>query len=77
MIASEVRQRRLEMGIPGHLVCAKAGVGRSRLSDIERGYVHPSDGELDRIGRALEELISVKRKLSAVASELGWPPETL
>ena len=77
MIGSELRHKRVEMGISGHLLCVKAGVGRSRLSDIERGYVQPSDGEVARIGRALEDLISAKRKLSAVASELGWPPGTL
>ena len=77
MIGSTLRQKRLEMGIPGHLVCTKASVGRSRLSDIERGYVRPSDGELTRIRRALEELISAKQKLAAVAAEVGWPPESL
>jgi predicted transcriptional regulator len=77
MIGSDLRHKRLEMGIAGHLVCTKAGVGRSRLSDIERGYVQPSDVELTRICRALEELISAKTKLAAAAVKVGWPPEAL
>jgi len=77
MIGSELRQRRQAVGIPGHLVCAKACVGRSRLSDIERGYVQPSAEEVERICRALEQLISAKRILAATANDVGWPPEAL
>jgi hypothetical protein len=50
---------------------------RSRLSHIERGYVHASDAELARILRALDELRAAKKRLLAVAMEVGWPTETI
>jgi predicted transcriptional regulator len=77
MSGIEVRNRRLKIGIPGHLLCRRAGIGRSRLSDIERGYVQPSEGEIDRIDRALEELSRAKEKLKAAAAECGWPVAAL
>jgi transcriptional regulator with XRE-family HTH domain len=72
-----IRQRRNEIGIPGHVVCGRAGIGRSRLSDIEREYVQPSMDELARIARALDELALAKQKLTATAQECGWPTATL
>ena len=68
-----IKQRRLAAGIPGRLLCVKAGVDRSRLSHIERGYVEPSGEELSRIEQALEELIKAREKVAEVASEVGWP----
>ena len=73
MNGSQIREKRTQFGIPGHLVCRKARICRSRLSDIERGYVEPSDAELTRICAALEELGQAKQKLAATAAECGWP----
>lgn len=73
----DLRDRRQQIGIAGHLVCRRAGIGRSRLSDIERGYVQPSQAEMDRIGQALEELARAKKKLEATAAECGWPLSAL
>jgi len=68
-----IRQRRLAAGIPGRLLCAKSGVDRSRLSDIERGYASPSESELLRLEKALDQLISAKERVSELASQVGWP----
>jgi len=76
MSGNELRRKRPKAGIPGHIVCLKAGVGRSRLSDIEREYVQPSDHDVARIDQALDELISAKQRLLAAAVECGWPPGT-
>jgi len=73
MTGAEIRLERVTGGIPGSLVSQRAGIARSRLSDIERGYVHPADNELAKIRRALDELILTKRRLSEVATECGWP----
>ena len=70
---SELRAKRIAAGIAGALVCAKAGIARSRLSDIERGYVAPSGVEIARIDLALDDLTRAKRKIAAVAAEEGWP----
>jgi Helix-turn-helix len=70
---TEIRPARVAEGIPGSLVSQRAGISRSRLSDIERGYVQPSDKELTKIETALHELIEAKRRVSEVASECGWP----
>jgi hypothetical protein len=48
-------------------------MARSRLSDIERGYVTPSPEELARTAAALGKLIEAKSSLDRVAASLGWP----
>jgi transcriptional regulator with XRE-family HTH domain len=72
-LGSELRDRRHAVGIVGSVVCAKAGITRSRLSDIERGYVTPSAEETGRINVALDDLARAKRKIAAIAAEEGWP----
>jgi transcriptional regulator with XRE-family HTH domain len=59
--------------IPGRLVSFRAGISVSRLSEIERGLVPASPQALGRIERALDALIAAKRKVAAVAQEVGWP----
>jgi transcriptional regulator with XRE-family HTH domain len=70
---TEIRQKRTGAGIAGSLLCTKAGIARSRLSDIERGYVAASEEEMLRIDAALDELIRAKRKIAALATAEGWP----
>jgi transcriptional regulator with XRE-family HTH domain len=70
---TELRDKRHAAGIAGSLVCVKAGIARSRLSDIEREYVVASLQEITRIMAALDELSRAKRKIAAVAAEEGWP----
>jgi transcriptional regulator with XRE-family HTH domain len=69
----QLRAKRNSAGIAGSLVCVKAGIARSRLSDIEREYVVASEDEVARIDAALDELARAKRKIAAVAAEEGWP----
>ena len=73
MNTRDLRYKRVSHGISGRLLCAKAGIDRSRLSDIERQYVEPSDDELERIEKALGALIQAKEKVVKVAAEVGWP----
>jgi hypothetical protein len=40
---------------------------------LERGYVLPSVQELERLQRALDDLIVAKQKVEKFASEVGWP----
>jgi transcriptional regulator with XRE-family HTH domain len=75
--AQELKQKRLSAGIPGRLICGRAGIDRSRLSDIERGYVEPSEAELARLNQALDELTDAKRKLATAAAACGWPVSAL
>jgi hypothetical protein len=56
MTGSEIRSKRMAAGIPGAIVCARAGIGRNRLSDIERKYIIASDEELARLGSAITKL---------------------
>ena len=69
----ELRRKRMAAGIPGRLLCAKVGIDRSKLSDIERTYIEPSSDESIRINRAIDELIEAKEKVERVAAEAGWP----
>ena len=73
MTARQLKAKRNSAGVPGRLVCARAGIDRGRLSDIERQYVEPSDDELERIEKALGALIQAKEKVVKVAAEVGWP----
>jgi transcriptional regulator with XRE-family HTH domain len=59
--------------IPGYMVCAKAQLSRSRLSDIERGLVKPDLDEMERIHEALDSLIEARRKVQRYAADCGWP----
>jgi transcriptional regulator with XRE-family HTH domain len=70
---TQLRAKRNAAGIAGSLVCVKAGIARSRLSDIEREYVAASEEELARTDAALDELIQAKAVIDTVATSLGWP----
>jgi transcriptional regulator with XRE-family HTH domain len=73
MVVPELRQKRIAAGIAGSLVCQRAKIARSRLSDIERGYVIPRAEEFERIALALEQLIEAKSVIDRVAASVGWP----
>jgi predicted transcriptional regulator len=73
MSGPEIRAKRREAAIPGSLLCSQARIQRSRLSDIERGYVAPRLDEVSRIASALERLSAAKHRLDALAAEVGWP----
>jgi transcriptional regulator with XRE-family HTH domain len=77
MTGKEIRQKRVTAGIAGSLVCARAGVDRSRYSLIEREYVRAPEAELARIASALEELLAAKQQLIEFAATIGWPVEAL
>jgi hypothetical protein len=69
----QLRAKRTAAGIPGRILCNRCGIARSRLSDIERGYVIPSPADLARIYAALEDLIQAKSFIDRVAASVGWP----
>ena len=73
MKIQELRKRRKSAGISGSAVSLKAGIHRSRLCDIERGYVEPSSDEVTRLNAALSDLITARQKVAAIAEEVGWP----
>jgi transcriptional regulator with XRE-family HTH domain len=75
--AEKLRAKRAAAGIPGNILCQKVGIARSRLSDIEREYVIPSPQELERIDKALDELIQAKSFIDRVAASVGWPSGSL
>jgi hypothetical protein len=68
-----IRSKRIAGAIAGQVVCIKLGITRTRLSDIERGYIKPDGEELQRIDSALDQLIAAKETLRQTAIALGWP----
>jgi transcriptional regulator with XRE-family HTH domain len=68
-----IRSRRIAAEISATLLAAKAQVNRSRLSNLERGYVHPTEEELRRLTSALESLILAKAAIRKTAASVGWP----
>jgi transcriptional regulator with XRE-family HTH domain len=73
MSGVELRTRRIQAGLAGQLVCNKAGIARSRLSDLERGYLKPTADECKRINQAINVLIEAKNQVAQVAAQVGWP----
>jgi transcriptional regulator with XRE-family HTH domain len=71
--ASKLRSNRVIAEISATLLAAKARVNRCRLSNIERGYVQPTEEELQRLTVALEDLIRAKSVVDRVAASVGWP----
>ena len=69
----QIRSTRVLARISGAVLCSRAGIGRGRLSAIERGYITVSGEELARIEAVLDELIQARRKVAEVAAECGWP----
>ena len=63
MNGRELRRKRMAAGIPGRLLCARVGIDRSKLSDIERAYVEPSIEEGIRINRAIDDFTTVRLKV--------------
>ena len=68
-----LKERRKALGLPGHLLCARAKIDRARLCAIEREYVTPRADELARLDGALKDLEAAKSRIEAMAAEVGWP----
>jgi transcriptional regulator with XRE-family HTH domain len=68
-----LRSERIAAEIPATLLAAKARVNRCRLSNIERGYVQPTEEELQRLTAALDDLINAKSAVDRAAASVGWP----
>ena len=73
MSGAKLKNLRQQSGISGYLVSQRSGIARSRLSEIERQHVEPRASEVERIERAIEELIKARREVSQVAERVGWP----
>jgi transcriptional regulator with XRE-family HTH domain len=73
MDGSELRATRVRANLPGRVVCAKAGISRSRLSEIEAGYLRPSQAEIAKISAALSELDEIRNRMRSFAADCGWP----
>lgn len=71
--AATIKAKRNAARLAGSLLCKKACIPRSRLSDIERGYVIAPPEELERIDAVLDELIRAKAVIEQTAAALGWP----
>jgi transcriptional regulator with XRE-family HTH domain len=69
----ELRSKRAAAEIPATLLAIRAKINRCRLSGIERGYVQPSQDELQRLSAALDQLIAAKSLIDKVAASVGWP----
>jgi transcriptional regulator with XRE-family HTH domain len=73
VIGIELRRERQRAELTGHVVCQRSKLGRSRLSDIERGYVEPSKAEVQRIRSAIRVLATAKTRVAQLAERVGWP----
>ena len=68
----ELKRRRLALDITGDVLCKRAGINRTRLSNIERGYVVLSGEEADRLRKALDEIAAAKKQVTELAASLGF-----
>jgi len=76
MTAQHLRSKRAANGITGQAVCQRVGgLQRSRLSDIERGYIKSTPEELQQIDAALDSIIRDRQTLAKLAADAGLPLE--
>lgn len=73
MSGKQIKLERAIVGVTGATLSRRAGICRTRLSDIERGYCVPDASEQVRIKEALQALRIAKDRVSALALEVGWP----
>jgi hypothetical protein len=74
MQGTELRAKRAAAEISGDLLCAAdRETPRNRLTAIEKGYVRPRPGEIERLAATLDRLIAAKARIDQVAAEVGWP----
>lgn len=72
MTHAELRNLRIEAGIPQFDLSKRSGVERSRLSLYECGHVSLPDAEVQALERALPELIEERAdRLLEVLSSMG------
>lgn len=68
----ELRSKRVAAEIPPTLLATKARVNRSRVSGIERGYIQPTQEEMQRLRASLEDLLRAKAVIRQAAASVGW-----
>jgi hypothetical protein len=73
MTIKELRTKRVAAEIPATFLAAKAGINRSRLSNIEREYIQPTEEEMKRLDASLDRLINAKAVIQQAAASVGWP----
>lgn len=73
MEVRKIREQRISSEISGAVLCLKARISRSRLSDIELGHITATPEVISRIETALEQLIDAKQRIKILAEEVGWP----
>jgi transcriptional regulator with XRE-family HTH domain len=73
MTGEKTRPKRVASRTSGRSLCFWVNMHRSRLSNIERGYIQPSPDELSRIAGALDQLVEAREKVARFAEECGWP----
>jgi predicted transcriptional regulator len=73
MTARELRSKRVAAEISATILAANAKINRSRLSNIERGYIQTTEEELQQLNTVLEDLIKAKSVVDRVAASVGWP----
>lgn len=67
----KLRVKRVLAGIPGHAVCQHAGLYRSKLTSIERGYVTATADEFQRIEAAIDQIVHSRQSIRQIATEKG------
>jgi predicted transcriptional regulator len=73
MTLTDLRSKRIAADISTTVLAVNAKINRTRLSHIERGYVQPTEQELQRLTAALETLIKTKSSVDHFAASVGWP----
>jgi transcriptional regulator with XRE-family HTH domain len=73
MRGKEFRRARVAADITGDILSVKAGLSRTRLSEIERESRRPTQDEAIRLRKALDDLIDAKQRIEEFAAQVGWP----
>jgi predicted transcriptional regulator len=69
--AEELRRSRGAEGITLDDVSQRSGIDSGRLCRIEHGRLDPKPGELDRIGKAIDDIVTTRERVKQMAASAG------
>lgn len=71
MSGPQLRAKRAEGRLDGYTVAGRAGITRTRLSDLERERFKPRPGELQKISDAIDQIAAERKRISELAESHG------
>jgi transcriptional regulator with XRE-family HTH domain len=72
MTGYELKMQRSTAGVTGDALCKRASISRTKLSNVERGYLILTQEESEKLHKALDEIVAGRKQLIELAAALGF-----